>query len=131
MENDNNEKEQVVFSKKSKDIVISQNLLNKIVIAVLTLVCVYLIFTYFDSGLTHKKAAQVFMEYWEKHNTEKIEGIKVLGIKKIKADTYRVKIEYSYWGWPAFAKKYELLLIQLDLIYTKWDTGWFIEEKKK
>jgi regulatory protein YycI of two-component signal transduction system YycFG len=67
----------------NKNVVISKNLLKGIVIGVFIVVCVFLTVTYFNSGLTHKKAKDVFVEYWNKKNTnDKLEEVKILGIKR-------------------------------------------------
>lgn len=152
MENENKIKEPIGPYKKSKNIVISQNLLKKIAIGLLMLLVIFLIVMYFNSGLTHKKAKEVFIDYWNNKNSEKLEEVKILGIKKIKTDSCLVKIQYSYLieqmnlqeyleknkklNYPEIfgdkiEKKLVLHKIDTDYIYTKWDTGWFIEEKRK
>lgn len=93
---ENEIKEPIGPYKKSKDIVISQNLLKKIAIGLLMLLGIFLIVMYFNSGLTHKKAKEVFIDYWNNKNSEKLEEVKILGIKKTKTDSCLVKIQYSY-----------------------------------
>lgn len=159
MENDNMSKEPIGHSKKSKDIVITRKQLKMIAFGLLGFICIFFVVIYFNSGLTHRKAKQVFIEYWNKTNSDlKLEEVKILGIKKLKTDTCRVKIQYSYLteqmhieeylekikpdkaklNYPEiFGDKIEKKLVlhkidrDTDYIYTKWDTGWFIEEKKK
>lgn len=142
------------------DIVISKNLLKGIVIGLLTLICVFLVVTYFNSGLTHRKVKQVFLEkYWNRE--DKVFDFNVDGVKQIKKDTYWVKVRYRLWEneWvdkngvviiknynykikgfdygdyliekDGLKEKYNYHEYQKNLLYVKWDTGWFVEEKKK
>jgi hypothetical protein len=163
MENESKKDEQINPYKKNKDIVISISLLKKIVIGLLALICIFLVVTYLNSGLTHKKAKEVFLEkYWDRE--DKVFDFNVDGVKQIKKDTYWVKVRYRLWEneWvdkngvvklknhekkvfvdgyldyrdyliekDGLKEKYNYHEYQKDLLYIKWDTGWFIEEKKK
>lgn len=144
MENENESKEQVGSYKKSKDIVITRSQLKKIAIGLLILICAFLIFTYFNSGFTHKKAEEAFRAYWNKENvSSEIKNVNILGTKKNKKNEYLVKVEFTYLEgeYLTFLKHPDLAKKELyearrhyqkgDYIFSKWDTGWFIEEKKK
>jgi hypothetical protein len=152
------ENETIKPYKKSNDVVISKNLLKGIVIGVLLLICGFLVFTYFNSELTHRKVKQVFLEkYWDRE--EKVFDFNVDGVKQIKKDTYWVKVRYRLWEktgeyFDKNGKSHSLEVYLLpeekrdgyikekglknefhfeeyhnDLLYTKWDTGWFVEPK--
>jgi hypothetical protein len=125
--------------KKSKDIVITQSQLKKITAAILVLICIFLVITYSNPGLTHKKAKQVFIENWNKTNVNKLIDVKIIGIKQLKTDSYWVKVFYrwkeldygEFFNGIPTPERELLRNSNRDYIYTKWDTGWFIEEKKK
>jgi hypothetical protein len=188
MENENRSKEPIGRYIKSNDIVITRSQLKKITLGLFALICIFLIVMYFTSGLSRKKASEVFVKYWKERiididnelENNNLKNVEIKEIKKIKADTYLVKVDYiqevgtripktySYseylkekriyeeflkenglsresfteeeffkattsqkksnkkWKW-----QWELGKHSIDLVYTKLDTGWFIEEKKK
>ncbi len=144
-------------NKKSISIHIPYSTLLKIFIGLLSIVFVLGALVYFNSGLSHKLAKQEYTKYWEKNYEAKLQNIEIMGIKKIKPDSYWVKIKSSFYqkiyidangerrfisghirediekemkerelGW-----EYRLYEEDEDYIFTKWDTGWFIEGKKR
>lgn len=185
MENENKSIEPIKPYKKNKDIVIPRTLLKKIVIGLLALICIFFVVIYFTSGLSNKKAKELFGNYWkeqivnnEDKNNYKLNNVEIRNIDKIKDNAYWVKVDYiqevrtriprtySYQEFirdktnydnflkrtgqsekeytvddfirdtgpdktPKWKWNWQIEKSLIDLIYTKWDTGWFIEEKKE
>jgi hypothetical protein len=151
-------------NKKSGGVFISNALIRNIAFGILGIILIALTITYFNSGLTLKKAKEVFLDKWIS-DKQKVTDLKINGIKKLKKDTYWVKVNYIFrdsdeTGYylekngnrhslnvyflpeedrAGYIKKKGLknefrfseTQIQEDLLYTKWDTGWFIEVKRK
>lgn len=132
MENENKSKELISPHKKSKDIVITQSQLKKIAVAIFVLIIIFLAFAYFNSGLTHRKAKRVFIEDWNKKNQTKLIEVKIIGMKKLKDDNYRIKISYSIFQNCLVNANGEIITKEGDyLVYLSGGLEKYIKEHGK
>jgi hypothetical protein len=136
---------------RRNNIQIPKSVLKYFVIGLLFLTFIFLLYTYLSQGLTHKKSKEVFEKNWKNENKGKLEEVEILGMRKIKNDSYLVKIKYTYiqdqnqvgidytelgkpttYEYPKTQKETDeenRRTVEGEYLFTKWDTGWFVEEK--